>query len=290
MQVYLNGAYLDAAAAAISPDDRGFLFADGVYEVMLAYDGRILLGDEHAERMRAGLAALQIDTTPTASLLDIAARLLERNDLGGQAAMIYAQITRGSAPRLHAFPPADTPPTVYVNVKPFTPKPAEYYQDGCAAITVSDTRWSRCDIKTVGLLPNVLANQAAHAAGAFEALFVRAGVVIEGSHSNLMAVIDGDLVTYPSCNYILSGITRNRVLQLARALDLTVREGPIYAPDLFRVDELFLTGTTVEVMPVTRVDGRRIAAGRPGPVTQRLLEAYRAEMAAAQLSSATGST
>jgi len=280
MQVYLNGDYLDAAAAAISPDDRGFLFADGVYEVMLANHGRIVLGEEHAARMRSGLEALQIRADFTGKLLGIAARLLELNGFDNRVATIYAQVTRGAAPRLHAFPPGDTPPTVYVSVRPLPPKPTAFYEAGCTAITVSDTRWSRCDIKTVALLPNVLANQAAHAAGAFEALFVRDGVVIEGSHSNLMAVIGGEVVTYPSCNYILTGITRNRVLGLARSLGLPVREGPIYATSLFQVDELFLTGTTVAVMPVTRVDGRSIAGGEPGPVTRRLLAEYRAQVEA----------
>ena len=275
MQVYLNGAYLDAAAATISPDDRGFLFADGLYEVMLAYGGRILLGEPHAARMRNGLAALRIDTSPAAQLLPVAERLVQRNDLADQPALIYAQVTRGSAPRRHAFPPAGTPPTVYLATKPFAPQRAASFTAGCAAITVPDTRGSRCDIKTVALLPNVLANEAAHAAGALEALFVRDGVVIEGSHSNVMAVIGGELVTYPPCNYILTGVTRNCVLDLARTLGIPVREGPIFASGLFDVDELFVTGTTLEVMPVASVDGRPIAGGRPGPVATRLLAEYR---------------
>jgi len=275
MQVYLNGAYLDAAAATISPDDRGFLFSDGLYEAMLAYHGRILLGEAHAARMRAGLAELQIDTGPAAQLLPVAERLVQLNGLAGSPALIYAQVTRGSAPRRHAFPPAGTAPTVYLFAKPFARQPDALFTGGCAAITLADTRWSRCHLKTVGLLPNVLANEAAHAAGALEALFVRDGVIIEGSHSNVMAVIGGELVTYPPCNYILTGVTRNCVLNLARTLDIPVREGPIFADRLDRVEELFVTGTTLEVMPVTRMDGRPIADGQPGPVARRLLEEYR---------------
>jgi D-alanine transaminase len=278
MQVFLNGAYPAAAEAFVSLDDRGFLFSDGIYEVLLAYRGRILLGGEHANRMRAGLAALQIDTAPATELLEIAERLIDLNQLRDRDALIYAQVTRGSAPRQHAFPPAGTPPTFYVNVKPFTAKPPELFAQGGTAITVPDTRWSRCDIKTITLLPNVLANQAAHAAGALEALFIRDGVVIEGSHSNVMAVLAGELVTYPSCNYILSGITRDFVLGLARNLGVSVREGPIFAASLFEAEELFLTGTTVEVMPITHVDGRPIANGRPGPVTRRLAAEYRARL------------
>jgi len=275
MQVYLNGAYRAAADAFVSIDDRGFLFADGIYEVMIAHRGRLVLAEPHAQRLRAGLKALQLDTAPAGELIAIAEQLLDLNRLRDADALIYAQVTRGSAPRQHAFPPAGTPVTVYVNAKPMQSKPATCFDDGCAAITVADTRWSRCDIKTTALLPNVLANQAAHAAGAFEALFSRDGVLIEGSHSNLMAVIDGEVVTYPSCNYILTGITRNCVLDLARTLGLPVREGPIFADQLRHVDELFLTGTTVEVMPVTSVDGQAIANGSPGPVARRLLEEYR---------------
>lgn len=275
MKVYLNGAFIDAAQATVSLEDRGFLFADGVYEVWLAYAGNLFLGEAHVARMRAGLAALQIDTTPAEQLLGVARRLLELNQLAGRDAIFYAQVTRGAAPRQHAFPPAGTPPTVYLNVRPLAPRPEHFFTDGCAAITVPDNRWSRCDIKSIALLPNVLANQAAHAAGAFEALFVKDGVVIEGSHSNLVAVVDGELVTYPTCNYILPGITRSCVLDLARTLGISVREGPIYHARLDDVAELFLTGTTTEVMPVTRVDARPIGDGRPGPFTRRLLEAYR---------------
>ena len=275
MQVYLNGAYIDAGAATISVDDRGFLFADGVYEVMRVYPGGIFLGDAHVERMRAGLAALHIHTAPADSLLEISERLLDANQLRGRDATIYAQVTRGAAPRKHAFPPADTPTTVYVAARPFKQHPDSYFSEGCTTITVPDTRWSRCDIKTIALLPNVLANQAAHAAGAFEALYVRDGVVIEGSHSNLFAVLDGTLITYPSCNYILTGITRNFVIELARELRIPVRETGLLWEQLYRADELFLSGTTTEVMPIAAVDERQVGGGRPGPVTRRLMEAFR---------------
>lgn len=278
MQVYLNGVYGDASAATISVDDRGFLFADGVYEVMRVYPRGIFLGDAHVARMRAGLAALHIDITPADSLLEISERLLEANQLRGRDATIYAQVTRGAAPRKHAFPAADTPPTVYVAARPFKQHPDSYFSEGCTAITVPDTRWSRCDIKTIALLPNVLANQAAHAAGAFEALYVRDGIVIEGSHSNLFAVLDGTLITYPSCNYILSGITRNFVIELARELQIPVRETGLLWEQLYRADELFLSGTTTEVMPIAAVDERQVGGGRPGPVTRRLMEAFRQQI------------
>lgn len=276
MVVYLNGAYVPHSEARVSVDDRGFLFADGVYEVVRVYGGRPYLMAEHLDRLARGLKSLEIRFDGVEALGDVAEKLIKENGIDGDA-NVYMQVTRGAAPRKHAFPPADTPPTVYVAVRPITPNPDEYYEKGVDAITTPDNRWARCDIKTVSLLPNVLANQKAHAAGAFEALFVRDGIVLEGSHSNLMAVVDGTLVTYPKCNYILAGITRDRVLALASSMGIPVREGPIPVDRLYDVDEAFLTGTTTEVMPVTRVDGRTIGTGEPGPITRRLMEAYTAE-------------
>lgn len=280
MQVFLNGRYVDHAAAAVSIDDRGFLFADGIYEVIRLYDGRPFLTEPHMRRLAAGLAALRI-AEPDVDLESVAARLIEANGMSGDGT-IYIQITRGAAPRKHAFPPADVRPTVYVIVKPFTEYPDEYFRDGVPAVTVPDTRWSRCDIKSVALLPNVLANQHAHEADAFEALFVRDGIVLEGSHSNLFAVLDGILITYPSSNYILTGITRNLVLDLAAELDIAAAEAPLPWERLFDVTELFLSGTTTEIMPVTRVDGRAVGNGRRGNVTERLQRAFRARVQAEQ--------
>ena len=277
MLVYLNGDFLPHTEARVSVDDRGFLFADGVYEVIRVYGGRPYLLQEHLDRMAGGIRALEIPFDGFDRLRDVAFRLMEENGVDDEG-NIYIQVTRGAAPRKHAFPPADTPPTVYVSVKPARRHPDAYYEEGVDAITTPDTRWARCDIKSVALLPNVLANQKAHAAGAFEALFIRDGIVLEGSHSNVMAVVDGTLVTYPTCNYILAGITRDRILALAARLGVPIREGAIPVDRLHDVDELFLTGTTTEVMPVVRVDGRPVGSGKPGVVTRRLMEAYRAEI------------
>lgn len=275
MIVHLNGSFIDQAAARIPVDDRGFVFADGVYEVIRVYDGNPFLAEPHLQRLRAGLAALRIDADVD-GLLAVADRLLDENGLrrGGDAT-IYIQVTRGAAPRKHAFPAPPVPATVYVAAKPFTQHPPAVFDRGVAAIAVPDTRWSRCDIKSIALLPNVLANQQAHEAGAFEALFVRDGALIEGSHSNLFGVIDGELRTYPECNYILGGITRSLVIALARDEGIPVREAPIYWDRLADVTELFLSGTTTEVMPVTTLDARPIADGQPGTITRRLLSAYR---------------
>jgi D-alanine transaminase len=275
--VYLNGDYVPLEEAKISVDDRGFLFADGVYEVVRIYGGQPYLMDAHMTRMGRGLRALDIGLRDANAIVRASERLIRENGVDGDGA-IYIQVTRGVAPRKHAFPAKDTPPTVYVKVSSYKGPAAESWEDGVDAITLADNRWARCDIKSVALLPNVLANQAAHAAGALEALFVRDGVVIEGSHSNLWGVQRDRLITYPASNYILPGITRAQVFELAVALGIDVVQGPIYEHELFDMDELFLTGTTTEVMPVVRVDGREILDGEPGPITRKLIEAYRAAL------------
>ncbi|MGH7482823.1 MAG: aminotransferase class IV [Longimicrobiales bacterium] len=273
MIVYLDGAYLPHDEARVAVDDRGFLFGDGVYEVIRVRAGRPVAMTEHLQRMTEGLAALRIELEDPGSLATVAARLLEQNRLLDGDVTIYIQVTRGSAPRRHAFP--DCEPTVYARAAPYTPHPDSFFTDGVAAITVGDDRWARCDIKSTSLLANVLANQRAHEAGAFEALFVRDGVVIEGSHSNLFAVFDGQLVTYPASNYILDGITRRQVFGFAARLGILAREGLIPLDRLWHAEELFLSGTTTEIMPIVRVDGRKILDGEPGPVTQKLLREYR---------------
>ena len=273
MLVYLNGEFVDHASARVSVDDRGFLFADGVYEVARVYDGRIFQLRPHMERMQHGLGELRIHAQVDA-IPDIAERLLDENELRQGDATVYVQVTRGAAPRAHAFPPPETPATVYVLAKPFRQHPATYFEDGVATITVPDTRWSRCDIKSIALLPNVLANQQAKDHGAFEALFVRDGALIEGSHSNLFGVLDGRLITYHLCGYILGGITRKLIMDRAPELGIRVAEEPVKLAELDRVEELFLSGTTTEVMPISKVDNKLIGDGKPGPVTRRLQEAF----------------
>lgn len=274
MIVYLNGEYVDHANARVSVDDRGFLFADGVYEVCRVYDGKTFQMQPHMDRMAHGLRELRIRDDAARQIPAIAERLLDENNLRTGDATIYIQVTRGAAPRAHAFPPAETPPTVYVIAKPFKNHPEKYWTEGVAGVTVPDTRWSRCDIKSISLLPNVLANQQAKDQGAFEAIFVRDDVLIEGSHSNLWAVIDGVAVTYQKCGWILGGITRDLLLQRAGEVGVQVREEPIPLADLPRVQELFLSGTTTEVMPVVKLDSHTIGDGKPGPVTRKLQEAY----------------
>jgi D-alanine transaminase len=273
--VYLNGKFVPQEEATISVEDRAFLFADGVYEVVRIVRGRPLFMDEHLERLARGLRELRIDFAGVGALAEVARRLVEENALQDGEATLYIQVSRGAAPRKHAFPPEGTPPTVYAAARPLAPHPESHFAEGVATITVPDTRWARCDIKSVALLPNVLANQQAKERGAFEALFVKDGVLLEGSLSNLFAVIDGVVTTYPTCNYILPGITRDAVLAIARQLGLPTAEAPIFLHRLPEVEELFLTGTTADVTPVVSVDGRKVGAGEPGPISRRLLAAYR---------------
>lgn len=274
VQVYLDGQFMPTDEARVSVNDRGFLFADGLYEVIRVYGGRPYLTEPHMDRLRQGLRALRIEIHDLDAIERAALRLLEHNGVTGDGT-IYIQVTRGAAPRSHAFPPKGTRPTVYIAARPITLHPEEYWLDGVDAITVPDNRWARCDIKSIALLPNVLANEAAHAAGAFEALFVRDGVVLEGSHSNLWGVHRGRVITYPASNYVLPGITRARVFEIAGELGIEAHEGMIYHDALFDMDELFLSGTTTEIMPVVRVDGREIVDGEPGPITRKLQDAYR---------------
>lgn len=280
--IYLNGRYLPRAEAHISVDDRGFVFGDGVYEVTRALDGVLYEPGAHLERLERGLRGLEIPPSHVdpGALLQVSERLLGENDLLQGHASVYLQVTRGAAPRTHQFPPAGTPPTVYLSASRFMPA-ADLHERGTTAITHPDIRWSRCDLKTVNLLPNVLAKQHAVASGATEALLIRDGLVTEGSHSNVFAVLEGKLRTYPRCNYILPGITRGIVLELAAELNMSVDESPIPLEDLPRVEEIFLTGTTTDVMAVVRLDGRLVGDGRPGPITRALQEAHAARMASA---------
>jgi D-alanine transaminase len=279
---YLNGEYVQADKAKISVTDRGFIFGDGVYEVTRVIEGRVFEWDRHAARLERGLAALQIDFTEIDSLLSIHERLLDDNNLTSGEATVYLQITRGAAPRAHGFP-ANITPTVYLTASRFAP-PHEMRARGASAITLPEIRWSRCDLKTVNLLGSVLAKQRAIEAGALEALFIRDGALTEGSHTNVFGVLDGELRTYPASNYILPGITRDVVLELADELDIRVRETPIFAEELGELEELFLTGTTNDVMPIVRLDGHTVADGMPGPITMQLYTALEAKMAEGAMS------
>ncbi len=283
MHVFLDGEYLERTAASITIDDRGFLFGDAVYEALRARRGRMFEPEAHMERLRFGMRELRIgEPGMTDDILAAAATLIERNGLGDAPdVLVYVHVSRGSAPRRHAFPPAGTPPTVYVTVNAFTPK-AELSARGAAAITHPDQRWERCDLKTTNLLPNVIANQAAAESGAYEAILVRGGLVTEGTHCNVFGVANGVIRTHPLTHRILPGVTRDVVIGLARELGYVVREDAMREDELRAADEIFLTGTTTDVMPIVRVDGAAIGHGRPGTVSVALRDALEERMRSAR--------
>ena len=274
--VYLNGEYLPMGSATISVDDRGFLLADGIYEVTPAYQGRLFRMKQHMSRLQNGLDALRIEYDP-AGLPEMHARLIGANTLETEeVAIVYLQITRGVAPRTHHFPPEGTPPTVYAFAQAYHRPETARWERGFEAITVPDHRWARVDIKSIGLLPNVLAQQAAVDAGVADALLVKDDVAIEGSHSNVFAVLDGVVTTHPATQQILHGICREYVMELARAQGLPVEERPVLLDEMREAEEIFFTGTTTEVRPTVRLDGKPVGNGKVGPVAKALYEAFKA--------------
>jgi D-alanine transaminase len=272
--VFFNGSYLDRDQVRISPDDRGFLFADGIYEVVRFYGGRPFELPAHLARMVDGLRSLQIDGVEASMVQTVCSELIARNELSGSDALLYLQITRGVAPRVHHYPDEQTEPTVYATVRPFT-SPVDPTV-GVPVITAPDHRWTRCDIKTVALLPNCMAAQEAHERGAFEAVLVRDGVALEGTKSSFFGVIDGEVRTAPRSNYILPSVTRAVTLELCREHGIPCDERPILLEELDGADELFLSGTTAEILPIIQVDGRQVRDGRPGPIALRLAKLFRA--------------
>lgn len=270
---YLNGQYMPQEKIFISPEDRGFLFADGIYEVIRSYGGRLFRAKAHLERLSHGASVLQFNQTDFSYLKAVCEKLLLDNRLTHGDAVVYMQVTRGVAPRSHAFPPIETPLTVYATAKSFQ----SHLQDaetGIRAILVPDQRWARCDIKTIGLLANTLAHQRARISHATEGLFVRDGAVMEGTHSNVMAVFDGKIITPPKTNYMLAGITREFVLEFCEEISVPFSENPLYEADILNADELMIVGTTVEVTPVIAVNGENIGSGAPGPITRNLQKAF----------------
>ena len=270
--VYLSGEFLPRAEARVSVEDRAFVFGDGVYEVLRAINGRLFATRFHNDRLRRSLEGVRITLEESDSperFADIGAQLLRENGLLDGEATVYMQVSRGVATRLHNFPSPPVPPTVYISVARFKPY-SELAQSGASAISHPDLRWGRCDLKTLNLLPNVLAAQTAKERGAFEAMLVRDGVVTEGAKTNFFGVVDGSLRTHPCDNHILPGITRSVLRDLARGLDISLDETPIKVSEIADLTELFLTGTTTDVMPVVRLDDRPVGNGRPGPLTRRL--------------------
>ncbi len=267
--VYLNGRFLPEREAAVSPLDRGFLFADAIYEVVRYDRGRPYRLAEHLERLREGLDAIRIPATP--DFFEAAGqRLLDENGLADRDAFVYAQVSRGAAPRYHAFPPEGTRPTVFAFARETDPPPPP---DGGKAILLTDERWGRCDIKSVMLLPNVLAAQKAREAGAIDAILVRDGFALEATKANLFMVSRGTLRTAPKGPRILPGVTREAAIEAARRIGLAVEERAFTVEEMYGAQEVFLASTTLWTYPLVSVEGRPIGSGKGGPVTRMIRDA-----------------
>lgn len=279
--VYINGSFLPRKEARVSVEDRGFVFGDGVYEVLRAIDGKLFATAFHNDRLERSLDGVRITLAggdSPASFVETGKRLLRENDLTRGEATLYIQVTRGATTRAHNFPSLDIAPTIYISVARFKPY-ADLAQTGASAITHPDLRWGRCDLKTLNLLPNVLASQTAKDRGTFEAMLIRDGVVTEGTRTNFFGVVDGSLRTHPSDNHILPGITRSVLRDLARDLSIDIDETPISVAEIPGLSELFLTGTTTDVMPIVKLDDREVGNGRPGELTRRLQRALAESLA-----------
>lgn len=265
---FVNGTFMPLADAKVSIEDRGFQFGDGVYEVIRTYKGHPFALDAHLARLERSAAAL--DLPRPHSPAEWTGYVLEGIKRAAYPeAKIYIQLTRGVAPRDHAYP-VEVPPTAVMTVRELRPLDNSVRAAGVEAMTIEDIRWGRCDIKSVNLLANVLARQQVKQAQAFEAILLKEGLVTEGAVSNVMVVRGGVVMTAPEGPRILSGVTRAIVLELARKEGLPIQERFVSQAELYGADEVFLTGTTVEVLAVVQVDGKVIKGGLPGPVTQRL--------------------
>jgi len=270
--VYLNGSFIAKNEAFISPEDRGFNFADGIYEVVKYYGGKPFRYNDHINRLKRSLAEVRIDFEDFDQLEIIFQTLLERNELTTQEAGIYLQITRGSHQRIHRFP-ENIKPTVYAWAFPFSSKP-DQLKDGVKVITAEDIRWLRCDIKSIALLPNVLYAQKAEENGSAEVIFIRNGTVTEASHSNVIGVKDGIVYTYPDSNLILPGITKKVILEICRESNIKVTEEGIGELELSTIDEMMIVGTGSEVTPVVQINENQVGIGKPGPVTRFIQDKF----------------
>ena len=274
MICYLNGEFLPLAEAKIPVLDRGFIFGDGVYEVIPVYDRTPLRLEGHLARLQRSLDALRIrNPNNSARWTELIGELIARQESADQS--VYVHITRGVAKRDHAFP-KDLAPTVFMMSNPLSTPSAEQIERGVAAVTGTDNRWYRCDIKSTALLANVLLRQLAIDAGAAETVLLRDGFLTEGSAANIFVVKGGVIRTPPKSHLILSGITYDFILELAAGAGLACEQGDVSEAELRQADELWLTSSTREVLAITTLDGRPIGSGTPGPIFRRMHALYQA--------------
>lgn len=276
---FYNGSFLPKENVRISPDDRGFLFADGIYEVVRWYGTGFYDIESHMARLERSLHEVSIIWKESKRFPDVASELISLNKLENHDAMIYLQVTRGSARRTHNYPIPEVTPTVYATAYGFNPD-WQAQTSGVKVMLREDIRWTRCDIKSVALLPNTMFFQEAYSNGYKECVFVRNGFITEATHSNIFFVREGKLYTHPESNYILSGVTRKNVIRLAKESGIQVIEEPVNQKDTKNLQEAFLASTSAEITGVVELDGIKIGNGLPGRITGLLLEKFQAETAA----------
>lgn len=274
---FFNGKYLSKNEIRISPDDRGFLFAEGIYEVVRWYEGFFYDMNSHMARLKRSLNEVGIVWPEIDSFPEIARQLIRLNSLENSQAIVYLEVTRGAADRTHSFPVPPVTPTVYAFAKDFIPENSGM-EGGVGVMMKEDIRWSRCDIKSVALLANTLCYQEALDKGFFECAFVRNGLITECSHSNIFFVIHGVIYTHPESEYVLSGVTRKNILRIANQAGMAVRIEPVSEKSLSNVQESFLTNTSGEITPVISIGDHIIGNGQPGPLTRILRERFNEEI------------
>jgi D-alanine transaminase len=274
--VIVDGDVLDRTAAKVDIEDRGYQFGDGVYEVIRVYNGKMFTGIEHLNRLvdSAEKVRMKLPYSPE-DLLSKMEELIKKNEL--DTGTVYMQFTRGTSPRNHVFPGGDVTPT-FVAYTRKVPRPVDPMENGVRTILDDDIRWLRCDIKSLNLLGNLLSKQKAAEAGCFEAILHRGETVTEGSHSNISIVKDGVIITHHADNFILNGITRQKMLDICRNERIPVEERAYTLAELSSADEVFSSGTTVEIMPIIEVDGKPVGNGQPGAVTRNLQNLFKAEI------------
>lgn len=273
--VYLNGEYLPLEEAKVSVLDRGFLFADGVYEVIPAYGGRLLRLQEHMDRLQTNLDAIRLaNPLPVEEWNTILETLLKDNPSEDQS--VYLQVTRGvAAKRNHGFPD-EINQTVFIMVNELQPVNKNELRPGVSAITLDDIRWKACNIKSISLLGNILLRQQAHDRNAAEAILINDGNAVEGAASNIFIVKDGVIITPPTSVCLLPGITRDLILELAEKHNFKYAVRDIVEDELFVADEIWLTSSTKEILPVVELNAKPVANGRSGPIWERMIDIYQA--------------
>lgn len=273
MLAYFNGSYIPENEISIKWNDRGFNFADGCYEVVRSYSGKIFKIEDHAKRLAYSLRELKIESDVPSIIKEISYRLLHENQKNHNHALVYIQVTRGAHKRMHRFPPGPCSPTIIATSYEFLPYSKEF-EMGCKIILVEDIRWSRCDIKSIGLIPNCMAQQKAWENSAVEAVFVRNGMTTEGTHTNVAGIKNGVFFTPPLSKHILAGVTRAAVIEICNEIKLPVVEKEISENEFLDMDEIMVMGTTLEITPVIQVNQKIIGNGAPGKITKNLQQVF----------------